>query len=51
MISEPARLSGISLSSHLGEMKIFHMNTHKWASPARWDSMFFNLFLFQILIK
>ena len=25
--------------SHLGKKKIFHMNTRKWASPARRDSM------------
>ena len=25
--------------SHLGETKSFHMNTRKWASPARRDSM------------
>ena len=39
MRSEPAaRLGGISLDFagfHLGEMKIFHMNTRKWASLAR----------------
>ena len=30
--------------SHLCEMKIFHMNTLNWASPARLDSIFFNKF-------
>ena len=29
----------------------FHMNTHKWASPARWDRAFFNqlCFIFYVL--
>ena len=27
--------------SHLGEMKICHMNICKWASPARWDRFCF----------
>ena len=58
MRSEPAaRLGGISLDFagfHLGEMKIFHMNTSKWASLARWDRVFFDqifFFYFQMLIK
>ena len=25
-----------------GEMKIFYMNTRKWASPAMWDRVFLN---------
>ena len=37
MRNEPARL---------GEKKIFHMNTCKWASPARWDRVFLNQFCF-----
>ena len=56
MRSEPARLGGILLDfagTHLGEMKLFHMNTRKWASLARWDRVFFNqfCFVFQMLIK
>ena len=51
MRSEPASLGRISLEVgshlilqgfHLGEMKTFHMNTRKWASPAKWDKVFFN---------
>ena len=43
----------ISPGFHLGEMKIFHMNRRKWASPARWDRVFLNrlCFAFQMLIK
>ena len=57
MRSEPARLDGISHlilpGSHQGEMKTFHMNTNKWASPAMLDSIFYNLyrFTFQMLVK
>ena len=57
MRSEAARLGGISLDflpgSHLSEMKIFHMKTRKWASPARWNTVFFNqlCFVFQMLIN
>ena len=56
MRSEPAAQVGSHLilpGSHLGEMKIFYMNTRKWASPARWHSIFFNqfCFTFQILIN
>ena len=38
MRSEPVCLGKISLDFaeiYLGEMKIFHMNTRKWVSPAR----------------
>ena len=28
--------------SHLSEMKIFRINTHKWTSSAGWDRVFFN---------
>ena len=54
MRSEPARLSGISLSgSRISEMKIFHINTRKWATPAVWDRVFFNqlCFAFHMLTK
>ena len=34
---------------HLGEMETFHMNTHKWTNPARWDRVFFNQFFLQML--
>ena len=47
MGSEPARQVGshlISLGFHLGEINIFHMNTCKWASSARWDKGFCNQF-------
>ena len=39
--------------SHLGEVKIFHISTRKWVSPARWDRVYFNqfCFVFEILIK
>ena len=43
MKSEPARLGGISL---------FHMNTCKWVSPARWDRVFLITFaFFHMLVK
>ena len=45
MRSEPAHLGRISLDFaeiHLGQMKILHMNTRKWASAARWERVFFN---------
>ena len=55
MRSEPAHLGGISLDFAPippSEMKIFHMNTRKWASAARWDRVFFNrVAFFQMLIK
>ena len=56
MRSEPACLGKISLDFaeiYLGEMKIFHMNTRKWVSPARWYRVFFNqlCFVFQMLMK
>ena len=36
----------------LGEMKILHMNTCKWASPAKWNKAFVYQFcFFQMLIK
>ena len=43
-VSQPAQVGShlILPGSHLGEMKIFHMNTRKWASLARWDRVFFN---------
>ena len=31
-------------------MEIFYMNTHKWAIPARWNSIFFNQFCFTFQI-
>ena len=57
MKSEPPSLalvgSGlILLVSCLNEVKIFQVNTHKWASTARWDGIFFNQFcFFQMLIR
>ena len=54
-VSQPAQVGShlILPGSHLGEMKIFHMNTRKWASPARCDRVFINklCFAFQMLIK
>ena len=47
MRGEPAHLVGSHLilpESQLGEMKIFHRNTRKWAIPARWDRVFFSFF-------
>ena len=52
MKSEPARLGGISrdfAGSHLGEMKIFLINKHKWAGLARWDRAFFNAHIYFLL--
>ena len=42
--SQPAEVRShlILPRSHLGEMKIFHMNTRKWASPARRYKVVFN---------
>ena len=56
MRSEPACLGEISLDFaeiHHGEMQISHMNTRKWASPERWDRIFFNqlCYVFQMLMK
>ena len=55
MRSEAGCLGGISLhlqGSHLGEMKIFDMNTHKWASAARWIELsFFLSFFFKMLTE
>ena len=61
MRSEPARVGGISLDFVVIPprrdenflFKIFHMSTRKWASPARWDRVFFNqvFFVFQMLIR
>ena len=47
-VSQPAYVGSdmILPGSHIGEMKIFDMNTRKWASPARWDRVFFNQFCF-----
>ena len=47
MGSEPARQVGSHLilpGFHLGEINIFHMNTCRWASSARWDGGFCNQF-------
>ena len=54
-VSQPALVGShlILPGSHLDEMKIFYMNMRKWASPAKWDRIFFNqfCFVFQMLIK
>ena len=52
MRSEPARLGGILLDFAgipLDKMKIFHMNTSKWDSQARWDRVFFNAYVYVLL--
>ena len=54
MRSEPSHLGGISLilpGSHRGEMKIFHMNTRKWDSSAKWNRFLISFAFFQMLIK
>ena len=59
MRSEPARLGGISLDfvgipPRLDENFPYeHAQVSQWASPATWDSIFFNqfCFTFQMLIK
>ena len=40
MRSEPARLGKIE--RNVGEIKIFQINTRKWASPTRSDGVFFS---------
>ena len=57
MRSEPTSLGGTHLilpESQLGEMKINHMNTRKWANPTKWDGvllMCMYMFCFGILSK
>ena len=43
-VSQPTQVVSqlILPGSRQGEMKVFHMNTSKWVSPARWDRVFFN---------
>ena len=49
MGNKPGRLEDahmILLGFNLCEMHIFYMKTHKWASVARWDRVFFDQFVF-----
>ena len=53
MRSKPARLGEVSLyfaENPLGEMKILHMNTRKWASPERRDIVFLFWFCMMALL-
>ena len=49
MGNKPGRLEDTHMilpGFNLCEMKIFYKKTHKWASAARWDRVFFDQFGF-----